>query len=350
MRNTDLLRQINEIIDAGADTYRPEYEKLAKSSNPEDQEKCFLIASRLRKRGYTSQAFLASELLSNSFPSLKSYNIYLISAYDLTYKGDKNVANLYKVFQDTWDFYQKNSFEPNITATLLKCCNYLILHVDDIVSKNETETKIKELSDTFDQIYNKCPDDEKNKNSFIIAQCFRRLIAEGKKEQVLVEFEQLSPELQKNRTLCNIVNHIDADYKKKANFNSSLEKELKKWTVISIKEELTKLTEVLESFSIIVSQVEIQSESLAEDLNQSTYKSEKAIIIIPKGANDINMERWAFALGYCIHKFGKGNTVVLVDQMVKINDNSILNLYNPTAFKDQLELVKQLGSFGLISG
>ena len=346
MRNTDLWSQVNEIIDAGIETYRPEYERLAKSSDPEDQEKCFLIASRLRKRGYTAQAFLASGLLSHFFPSLKSYNIYLISAYDLTYKGEKEVAELWRVFQETWDFYQNESFEPNLTATLLKCCNYLIQNA----AENGADNTAKALSDTFASIYNKCPDEEKSQNSFIIAQRFRRLIADGQKEQVVLEYKQLSSELQSNRTLCKIINHLDAESGKKSRSHASLARESKKWTVISVQEELTELTEVLESFSILVSQVEIRSERLAEDLNQSTYQSEKAILIIPKGADGIHMERWAFALGYCIHKFGTGNTFVLVDQDIKIDSGSILNVYHPTVFKDRWDLMKQFGTFGLISG
>ena len=138
--------------------------------------------------------------------------------------------------------------------------------------------------------------------------------------------------------------------KKKIHFNSTLAKESKKWTLVSVKGELAELKEVLESFSIIVSQVEIQSENLAENLNQSTYRAEKAIIIVPKSSDSSNMERWAFALGYCIHKFGKSNTIVFIDRDVKINDGSILNFYKPTAFKDQWDLIKQLGSFGFISG
>lgn len=346
MGYTDLLKQVNGIIEAGIETYKPEYERLAKSENPDDREKCFLIASRLRKKGYTAQAFLASELLSTLYPSLKSYNIYLISAYDLTYKGEKKVEELSEVFQKAWAFYQKESFEPNITATLLKCCNYLIQNA----AKGERKNELEELLDTFSKIYNKCPDEEKNKNSFIIAQHFRRLIADGQKEQALSEFNQLLPELQNNRTLCNIINYVDLEDKKKIHFNSTLAKESKKWTLVSVKGELAELKEMLESFSIIVSQVEIQSENLAENLNQSTYRAEKAIIIVPKSSDSSNMERWAFALGYCIHKFGKSNTIVFIDRDVKINDGSILNFYKPTAFKDQWDLIKQLGSFGFISG
>lgn len=346
MRNTDLWKQVNDIIDAGIETYRPEYERLARSSDPEDQEKCFLIASRLRKKGYTSQAFLASGLLSHSFPSLKSYNIYLISAYDLTYKGEKEMEGLLQVFQETWNFYQHEPFEPNITATLLKCCNYLIQNA----AENGDDNTAQELRDSFSDIYSKCPEEERNQNSFIIAQHFRRLIANGQKEQVLLEYKQLSLELQNNHTLCKIINQLDSESRKKVRLQTSPARDIKKWTVISEQEALAELKEVLESFSIHVSQVDIQSEKLAEDMNQSTYQAEKAILIIPKGADGVHMERWAFALGYCIHKFGKGNTIVLVDQDVRIDSSSILNAYHPTVFKDRWDLMKQFGAFGLISG
>lgn len=337
-QNLELFKWIDQTIDNGSDSYTAEYRRLAESSSEADHEKCFLLSSRLRKRGFTSDAYSASELLTSLHPSLKSYNIYLISAYDLTYKGNLSTSDLYKVFQETWDFYQPLSYEPNITSTLLKCCNYLI------------QNGLSTLSDLFYAIYEKCPIDQRNQNSFIIAQYFKRLIAEEKEQQVFSEFNKLPLNLQANRTLSDIVNRCTANAQRIKPTSQSTSKKL---TIISTEKELTDLTDILNSFSLELTQVNITSNSLAEDLNQNTYKSGKALVVIPENTTDIDcllLQRYAFALGYCIHKFGKGNTILFLNKNLQIEENSILKLYNPISFESQVDFIKQLGIHGLISG
>lgn len=51
-----------------------------------EQEQQFLEAVRLRKEGCTKDAFEVGKVLVQNHPSLKSYNIYLASAYDLLTK------------------------------------------------------------------------------------------------------------------------------------------------------------------------------------------------------------------------------------------------------------------------
>lgn len=340
--NAELYKWVDQLINEGPERYTDEYRKLAESSQTDDQEKCFLIASRLRKRGHTSDAYLASKLLSKVHPSLKSFNIYLISAYDLTYKGNKETYELYDVLQEAWNFYISLPYEPNITATLLKCCNYLI------------QDNYTDLVETFNQIYEKCPPDERSKNSFIVAQHFKRLVADGKEQQVLTEFRKLSPQLQSTRTLLDIVNRLvpKHDILSKHFSYSQKAPRSRKITIISTDAELLQLKDILDSFTVETAEVEINSPSLIEDLNQSTYKSGKAVITVPAHMSDDNYllsEAWAFVLGYCIHKFGKGNTILLVHENNRVQEGSILKEYTSSVYKDQIDLIKFLASFGVIS-
>lgn len=337
----NLYEKIESLIGLDSSAYKEECYKLADSQREDDQELCFLVAAKLRKIGSVVDSYDISKYLSQKNPSLKSYNIYLISTYDLTRKGVKETQELYDILMTSWKFYKEFPYEPNITATILKCCNYLI------------QNKYSDVKTVFDEVYEKCPEEERKSNSFIIAQYFKRLIAEDKEQYVIELFNQLKPQLQTNKTLSDIVKRCNPQWKpllssRQSELSSKISKKL---TLISNRECLAIMENLLRSFSLGLSSIDLDAEKLIDELNQNTYGTNKALIIIPEPSaeNEILTDKWAFIYGYCVHKFGKNNTILMVNKHQPLQD-SVLSQSEPIVFDDEMDIIRNLGELRIISG
>lgn len=321
--------------------------QLTSSGRPEDVNDCFLIAVYLRKNGKKEEAYKISEKLAKDDPSLKSYNIYLASALDLATKKELKIDKLADVFYEVWDFYQKEEYEPNITATLLRCCNYL-----ENIGKVEKEA--------FGQIYQKCPEQDRVSNSYILVQYFRHLVMNGNGQQAVEQYRQLPQDLRANRMLVNTLRSVlrendsdDAIISNGLLSNNRSEKGTKTVTLISNYSFIEDMPQILRSFSLEVKPVDIGNKDIISSLNKSTFKATIAIVVLPTDAGESYAD-WAFVLGYCVHKFGKDNIFVAVEQSIDlIKDggiSAILRNLNAIEFHDKVEFITQLGNRGIITG
>lgn len=342
--NSDLYREISQVMEYDPDQLREYYRVLADNTSTEANDRCFFLAVQLRKAGKKDVAYEVSKYLTESHASLKSYNIYLASTYDLTVAKKLDIYVLKDVFDSAWKFYADKEFEPNITATLLKCCNYLI--DSNLVDKTE-----------FDRIYGKCPESEKYKNSFIITQYFKRLIAEGNRQQVINIFATLSPKLKGNKTLLQLKKSCESGrpFIEGGNTSGNTFKRTNRITVISDSEYIQSITKILSSFSIDMNVVDINSADIIETLNQNTYKATIAIIVMhPKQEDsDCDLTNWAFILGYCVHKFSKNNMLLFAENSIKFETTplaSTLKMFDVIDYTTELDFITKLGNRGIISG
>lgn len=336
--NSKLYEKMWAIINGPRENAPTEWETLAKSNNLDDNETCFLLAIQLRKHGRKKEAYEASKELSKYNPSVKSYNIYLASAYDLTTKKEVSNEELNTVFTAALDFYFKAGYEVNLAATLLKCCNYLI---SESLSDN----------DTFKSIYSTVPAEDKNKNSFIISQYYKRLVADGLIETVLEHYKQLLPALKENRAIVNIVKPIqkalenERDYIVTNNVAAT-----RKITIISDQENAQKYSAMLENFSLVATTVDIFSDNIIENLNKATHKSTIAIVIVTDKIKKYFQfqDIFPFVLGFCAHKFGRNNVKVFQHGSVMELESSILKNFEILLFDEDICFLTLLGKLKLI--
>lgn len=338
----DLYKEIDQVVGNTSEYIREYYVPLADSANVEDNNKCFALAVQLRKAGKKSLSYEVSKYLTEKHASLKSYNIYLASTYDLAITKAIEIDVLKIVFDAAWKFYAEEKFEPNITATLLKCCNYLI----EFNEASETE---------FEEIYNKCPESERLNNSFIVTQYFKRLIAKKKYQQVIDIYMTLPLKLKNNKTLMRLRKSCENGnaFLDSRNVSANTNKRSNKITIISRSEYIESIAKILNNFSIDTNVVDINSIDIIESLNQSTYKSTIAILVIPKESTECDQIRWTFVLGYCVHKFSKNNMILFVEGGNKVETKFfpvILKMFEKFDYTSELDFVTKLGSLGIISG
>ena len=109
----------------------------------------------------------------------------------------------------------------------------------------------------------------------------------------------------------------------------------------------------MDNFSIDTNVVNINSIDIIESLNQNTYKSTIAILVIPKESTESDLIKWTFVLGYCVHKFSKNNMILFVEGENKVETKSfsaILKMFEKFDYTTELNFVKKLGNLGIISG
>lgn len=311
-----------------------QYQTWLDSETAEGYLKCFHLAVQLRKRRLSQDAYEVSKALSTKNPSLQSFNMYLITAYDLNSLDQLTSEELKDIFDVAWDFSKGKEFEPNIIATMLKCCNRLV------------DLKVL-ASSQFDDIYSNWAETSTTENSFILAQYYLHLLSEGKNEEVALSFEQLSPELKTNQTLIKLYRESTASV-----IPDTIEpKAAQKATVISSPTIITQLATTLMYFSIQTGGIGVPSPNIIEKLNQGTYRSSLAIIIIPKDASD-DVCMWSFVLGYCVHKFGKNNILLFaedIDNLCKSPLSAYLTQFNAQGFQHEMDVVKYLGEKKILS-
>lgn len=335
--NRKIHKEVFNVLNMSPDERTKQYQLWLETATEESYLKCFYLAIQLRKKRLNEEAFNVSKALTENNPSLQSYNMYLISASDLNNKEKLDFSELKSILEQAWEFSKEKEYEPNIVATMLKCCNRLIEH------GFSTPT-------IFNEIYSNWSEAADQNNSFILAQYYTRLLSDGKKEDVIRSFDQLPAELQTNQTLIKIYkecstyptpNVIEAKWEQKA-------------TVISSPSIIAKLASTLLSFSIQTGGIGIPSAELSETiekLNQGTYKASFAIIVIPKNVGE-DEHIWSFVLGYCVHKFGKNN-ILLFSEDISCVESSPLSAYltqfNAQSYEHDMDVVKHLGERKILS-
>lgn len=336
--NSKLYEKMWAIINGPRENAPVEWHALATSNNQDDNETCFLLTVQLRKHGRKKESFEASKELSAHNPSVKSYNIYLASAYDLTSNDELSIDELKKIFMMARTFYLENGYEVNLAATLLKCCNYLI---SKGLSNNEE----------FESIYSIIPDEDRTQNTFIISQYYRKLISDGLTEKVLEHYRQLLPELKENRSISNIVKKIQRPAENGTNITKAPKAEMtRKITIISDQETAQKYSTLLANFSLVVTYVDIYSDDIIDNLNKAIHKSATAIIIVTK--ETVNQSQFCdvfpFVLGFCAHKFGRSEVKVFQDERVTELKHNILKNFEINCFNNDTEFLTLLGRLKLI--
>lgn len=311
-----------------------QYQSWLETATEESYLKCFYLAIQLRKRRLSQEAFDVSKSLTEKNPSLQSFNMYLITAYDLNVMEKLDSSELKAILDHAWDFSKSKDYEPNIVATMLKCCNKLI-ELDLLTSSK------------FDEIYSNWCETSSHDNSFILAQYYIHLLSEGKSKEVIQSFEQLSAELQTNQTLIKL--YKDSSTPSPSNVAEA--KPGQKATVISSPSIITSLATTLISFSIQTGGIGIPCPDIIEKLNQGTYKASIAIIVIPKDFAE-NSCMWAFILGYCVHKFGKNNILLFAENINSLESSPLsayLTQFNAQNFEHDMDVVKYLGERKILS-
>lgn len=329
-----IYQEVNSTIKKGKNERTVQYQTWLDSETDEGYLKCFHLAVQLRKRRLSQEAYEVSKTLSTKSPSLKSFNMYLITAYDLNILGQLTSEELKNILETVWRFSKEKEFEPNIVATMLKCCNRLI------------DLKVL-ASSQFNEIYSNWEDASKNENSFILAQYYLHLLSEGENKVVALSFEQLSPELKNNQTLIKLYRESTPSV-----ISDTLEpKATQKATVISSPTIITQLATTLMCFSIQAVGIDVPSPNIIEKLNQGTYKASLAIIIISKGTSD-DVCMWSFVLGYCVHKFGKNNILLFAEDVDNLRESPLgdyLTQFNAQGFQNEVDVVKYLGEKKILS-
>ena len=194
-------------------------------------------------------------------------------------------------------------------------------------------------------------EEEKQKNSFIITQYYRRLIAENSSDKVLEYYDQLQPEMKENKAILNVVKplraseHIESNYIKTYNTEAN-----KKITVISDKESAESYASILENFSVSATAVDLFSNEIVENLNKATHKSTTALVIITNNTkiDSKYKESLSFVLGFCAHKFGRNGVKVLQHKDVPELQLSVLSNFEILNFQDDLDFLTLLGQLRLI--
>lgn len=308
-----------------------------------DPEKKLQEAINLRKKGNPKDAFKICAELSKENPSLKSYNIYLASAYDLLLKNNLNIDDFATIYKSVLEFYKNMNFERNISATLLKCSNYLI-------ERGMSESEI------FYEIYQKCPEEERKGNSFIMTQYFKRLISDGKEQQARDIFNNLPQRLKSNRALSSLFN-VKSSPKNDSHSDSNpkLNNRSTYVTIISNETSLQMMQDLLCDFSLVLKPIDIACGDLVSELNQKTFRASKTILLIPspEPLSDESLDTWMFIMGYCIHKFGKGNIVMMCEDSLNITNmifQVLARFVDGHTYKNELDIIKILGRRGVIFG
>ena len=326
------------IVNGPRENAPAEWETLARSNNLDDNETCFLLAIQLRKIGRKEEAYQASKALSTYNPNWKSYNIYLASAYDLTTKKELSNEELNAVFTAALNFYFKAGYEVNLAATLLKCCNYLI-------SEGLSDNTV------FERIYGTIPEEDRNNNSFIISQYFKRLIAENLANEVLEHYQQLLPELKGNKAILNIIRAIPRETAEVADGPKASYAEInRKITIISDEENARKYSDLLKNFSLTAAAVDLFSDDIIENLNKATHKSTTAILIVTQEVRQhLQFQNaFSFALGFCTHKFGRNSVKVFEHESVEEISLNILHNFEVFHFTADIDFLTLLGQLKLI--
>lgn len=336
--NSKLYEKMWAIVNGPRENAPTEWEALAKSDNLDDNETCFLLAIQLRKLGRKEEAYKASKALSTYNPNLKSYNIYLASAYDLTIKKELSNEELNAVFTAALDYYFKAAYEVNLAATLLKCCNYLI-------SEGLSDNTI------FESIYRTIPEEDRNNNSFIISQYFKRLIAENLENEALEHYQHLLPELKGNKAILNIIKAIQREPVEVADSPKASCAEInRKITIISDEKNARKYSDLLKNFSLTAAAVDLFSDNIIENLNKATHKSTTAILIVTQEVErNLQFQNvFPFALGFCTHKFGRNGVKVFEHENAEIKGLNILNNFEVFHFTADVDFLTLLGQLKLI--
>lgn len=344
--NSKFYDQVWAIMKDSEEDASKTWNDLAKSNSPDDHEVCFLLAVQLRKHGRKKEAYEASKVLSEYNPSAKSYNIYLASTYDLILTGDFSVDQLKQVFDCALSFYDENGFEVNLAATLLKCCNYLI-------SKSICDRS------TFDKIYNAVSDEDKNNNSFIISQYYKRLVADKEIEKVQEYYSKLPLELKENVAIKNVMKTVQKEPENDNDLSKIGNVELiRKITIISDQENAEKYSALVQSFSLVAGTVDMFSDSIIENLNKANHKSSTAILIVTDKIKKQQQFQniYFFILGFCAHKFGRDNVKIFLEKSVaKVGKDastelkpSLLNNFEVFYFDTDVDFLTLLGKLKLI--
>ena len=235
------------------------------------------------------------------------------------------------------------NFERNISATLLKCSNYLI-------ERGMSESEI------FYEIYQKCPEEERKGNSFIMTQYFKRLISDGKEQQARDIFNNLPQRLKSNRALSSLFN-VKSSPKNDSHSDSNpkLNNRSTYVTIISNETSLQMMQDLLCDFSLVLKPIDIACGDLVSELNQKTFRASKTILLIPspEPLSDESLDTWMFIMGYCIHKFGKGNIVMMCEDSLNITNmifQVLARFVDGHTYKNELDIIKILGRRGVIFG
>lgn len=145
-------------------------------------QKCLDFIGALRHKGKFNVAVELSQYLFDKIPSARNLNALMIS---INNQGDidKQVSMLHQIEE----LLKKCNidYECNIFGTWLKTTNNLI----DI---GKVERSL------FFDIYDKCPDNEKISNSYIIAQYYVRLNADGRYDEVINHYRSVAQGTQSN--------------------------------------------------------------------------------------------------------------------------------------------------------
>ena len=145
-------------------------------------QKCFDFIGALRHKEKFSVAVELSQYLFDRIPSARNLNALMIS---INNEGDidKQVSVLHEM--DNLLKKCNVEYDCNVFGTWLKTINNLI----DI-------GKIER--DFFFDVYNRCPENEKTSNSYIIAQYYVRLNADGRYEEVINHYRSVAQGTQNN--------------------------------------------------------------------------------------------------------------------------------------------------------
>ncbi|RKJ77778.1 hypothetical protein D7X33_11280 [Butyricicoccus sp. 1XD8-22] len=145
-------------------------------------QKCFDFIGALRQKEKFNVAVQLSQYLFDKVPSARNLNALMIS---INNEGDidKQVSMLRQIEE----LLKKCniSYERNVFGTWLKTTNNLI----DI---GKVDRQL------FFDIYDKCPEEEKTTNSYIIAQYYVRLNADGRYDEVVSHYRSVAPGTQNN--------------------------------------------------------------------------------------------------------------------------------------------------------
>lgn len=299
--------------------------------------RCFQLAVQLRKKRLSKDAYNVSKALTEKKPSLKSFNMYLITAYDLCISQEISLNELKDIFDITWGFSKDKEFEPNIVATLLKCCNRLI------------EASLLPAAQ-FDQIYSNWDEVAEQSNSFILAQYYLFKISQGEQAQVVQSYECLPQELKSNITLTKIYKQCTQSTASNS-LDLPSQKILKKATIISNQEIVDTLVETLSYFNIHAVGISVSASDIANKLNKETFKSSFAAIVIPVDFSN-NICAWSFILGYCVHKFGRNGCLIFaqdVDALKETPLSSCLTEFSVQKYLSDMDVIKLLGEKSILS-
>lgn len=332
-----IYKEITRVANLGQTERTIQYKAWLESGSEIDYWKCFQLAVHLRKKRLSKDAYDVSKALTEKSPSLKSFNMYLITAYDLCISQEISQNDLKDIFDATWNFSKDKEFEPNIVATLLKCCNKLI------------EAALLPAAQ-FDQIYSNWSETSEQSNSFILAQYYMFKISQGEQDQVVQSYERLSQELKSNITLTKIYKQCT-----QSPTSNSLDlldqKILKKATIISAEEIVDTLVETLSYFNIHAVGISVSASDIANKLNKETFKSSFAVIVIPVDFSN-NICAWSFILGYCVHKFGKNGCLIFAQNVDALKETplfSCLTEFNVQKYLSDMDVIKLLGEKSILS-